>query len=346
MRNLILFVFSCFILLACGKTPEVQTLTGLAQGTTYTIKYWADKSIKATSPSDRLALKSAIDAELARIDQLMSNYRDDSVIEQFNQQKIANKPFVLEAEILEVLRIADEVYQKSNHCYDPTINPLFRLWGFKDGQLNIPNSEQVQAVLKNLGFDQMTRTATQITKHNTEVTIDLSAIGQGYAIAKIAQQLEERGVVNYLVEIGGEMLVAGTKPKAEQWRVGVERPIPDSQKIHEVITLTGKRPTAVMTSGTYRHYYDDKGRQYSHILDPRSGRPVSHNSVAVTVLLENPTYADAWSTALLCLGSHDGLVVANQYQIPAIFYDLEQGKLQRWESQSVKAQSPYWQTSP
>lgn len=346
MRNLIFCVFSCFILLACDKTPEVQTLTGLAQGTTYTIKYWADDSVKVTGPEERLALKTAIDNELARIDYLMSNYRDDSVIERFNQQKIANKAFALETEILNVLRVSEEVYQKSNHCYDPTINPLFRLWGFKAGQLSIPDSEQLQAVVENIGFDQMTRTATHITKHNTEVTIDLSAIGQGYAIAKVAQQLTDKGIVNYLVEIGGEMLISGTKPKDEKWRVGVERPIPESQKIHEVITLSGKRPTAVMTSGTYRHYYDDKGRQYSHILDPRSGRPVSHNSVAVTVLLEDPTYADAWSTALLCLGSDEGLIVANQYEIPAIYYDLDKGSVQRLESQSVKAQSVYWQTSP
>lgn len=343
MRNFILVALSTVFLLACERTsesPSIQTISGAAQGTTYSIKYWLEDGDKS---ADSQALKQAIDTELARIDKQMSNYRNDSVIEQFNQQKIANQALPLSKEILDVLKISAEVHEKSLGCYEPTIKPLFKIWGFKKDKLFIPSDEQIQTTLQSIGFKHLQRGQTTVTKQIPEVTIDLSAIGQGYAVSQIANLLEAKGIKNYLAEIGGEMLVAGNKPKAEQWRVGVERPVPNSQKINEVITISGQRPVAVMTSGTYRHYFDDNGVRYSHILDPRTGKPVSHESVAVTVLLDNATYADAWSTALLCLGSDAGLKVANQHHIPAIFYDMQAGeKLIRKESQSVQTEKAYW----
>lgn len=345
MRHFILLALSSVFLLACDRPIEMQTITGAAQGTTYSVKYWSDKD--ADTAEERALLQQAVDAELARIDKQMSNYRDDSVIEQFNQQKVANQPLPLSKEILDVLNISAEVHEKSLGCYEPTIKPLFKIWGFKKDKLYIPTDEQIRTTLQSIGFKHLQRGSAAITKRIPEVTVDLSAIGQGYAVQQIAKLLEAKGITNYLAEIGGEMLVSGTKPKAEQWRVGVERPVPDSQKVNEVITVSGKRPVAIMTSGTYRHYFDENGVRYSHILDPRSGKPVAHDSVAVTVLLDNATYADAWSTALLCLGSEAGLAVANQHHIPAVFYDMKADeKLTRTESQSVQTEKAYWTATP
>ncbi len=332
-------IFSLLMLTACEQQPKLQTLTGYAQGTTYSVKFWTAKK------TDNAALKQTIDGELARIDKLMSNYRDDSVIEKFNQNQTVNQPITLDKEILNLLQISAEVYEKSEHCYDPTIKPLFQIWGFSKDKLRIPDDTTIGNTLKNIGFNQLQRHSDSITKTRAGQTIDLSAIGQGYAVSQIAKLLEKQNINNYLVEIGGEMLVAGTKPNKEKWRVGVERPTPNSQKINEVITLTGKRPTAIMTSGTYRHYFDENGKQYSHILDPRSGKPVEHNSVAVTVLLDDATYADAWSTALLCLGADKGLSIADKNHIPAIFYTMDGDKLQRLPNKMVEKQSAYWSIS-
>lgn len=334
----ILFFLS-LVVSACDKPPAVQTISGQAQGTTYSVKYWSE------TPIDGTALKQSIDKELAHIDKLMSNYRDDSAIEVFNHNKVAHIPIMVDKEILDLLNIAAEVHEKSKGCYDPTIKPLFQIWGFGDDKLQIPDSKTIANAKNAIGFaDKLLRSDKTITKKNMAVTIDLSAIGQGYAVARIADIVAAEGIANYLVEIGGEMLVAGTKPEAKKWRVGVERPVPDSQQISEVIRLSGKRPTAVMTSGTYRHYFDNDGKRYSHILDPRTGAPVTHNSVAVTVLLDDATYADAWSTALLCLGSREGLPVANANNIPSIFYDIdERRQIIRQNSDSVVTQHPYWQ---
>ncbi len=325
---------------ACGeKKPQLQTIKGAAQGTTYSVKYWQDPA----QGVDKATLTQAINAELARIDRVMSNYRDDSHIATFNQNKVADIPILLEEEILNVLHISAEVHEKSLGCYDPTIGPLFSIWGFKKDQLHIPSPEQIAEKRQAIGFaDKLIREAHSITKKHAETTIDLSAIGQGYAVSRISDILRANGIDNFLTEIGGEMLVSGQKPEGEQWHVGVERPTPNSQQISEVITITGARPTAIMTSGTYRHYFDDNGKRYSHILDPRTGKPVEHNSVAVTVLLPDATYADAWSTALLCLGSQAGLAVANEHHIPAVFYDVDGEQLIRSDSQSVATQSAYW----
>ncbi len=344
MRHTLFTLFSCLFLLACEHSPEVQTLTGYAQGTTYSVKFWQSNQNDGTkSTESNIMLKQSIDQELARIDKVMSNYRDDSLIEQFNQKKVVDQAIPLDKEILDLLKISNTVYKASKHCYDPTIKPLFQIWGFSDDKLQIPNQTQINQVKQAIGFDKLKRDKNGITKTHKQLTVDLSAIGQGYAVAKIADILKQHKINNFLVEIGGEMLVSGEKPNQKKWRVGIERPIPNSQKVSEVITLTGKRPTAIMTSGTYRHYFDDKGKKYSHILDPRTGKPVTHDSVAVTVMLDNATHADAWSTALLCLGSQEGLKVANEQHIPAIFYDLQGKTIKRQESQSIKDEKNFWQ---
>ncbi len=338
MRVFIFAVSALLFLLACQRPPDIQILSGYAQGTTYTVKYWTvDKVI------DKPMLQTAIDQELARIDQLISNYRDDSNIAVFNHNKVANIPILLDKEILALLDMAATVHRQSLGCYDPTIGPLFALWGFDIDKLHIPEADQIDETLASIGFaDKLLRQGQTLSKQHPQTTVDLSAIGQGYAVGKIAAILQQHGISNYLVEIGGEMLVAGSKPEQQPWKVGVERPVPNSQKISEVITLSGSQATAIMTSGTYRHFFDASGKRYSHILDPRSGRPIAHNSVAVTVLLPDATLADAWSTALLCLGSEAGLPVANDNAIPAIFYDMDGQQLKRLPSAAVTEQAAHW----
>ncbi len=324
---LFLAFFLSFFFAGCEKPPAIQVINGAAQGTTYSVKYWLNND----NDIDSTVLKQLVDKELARIDKLISNYRDDSVIEAFNQNHTANIPITLDKEILDLLTISADVHNKSKGCYDPTIKPLFQIWGFSDDKLHIPDDKAIALAKQSIGFaDKLLRDNNSMTKKVPTVTIDFSAIGQGYAVMKVADLLTRQGIQHYLVEIGGEMLVAGTKPENKPWRVGVEQPVPN-------------QGTAIMTSGTYRHYFDDNGTRYSHILDPRTGKPVTHDSVAVTVLLDNAAYADAWSTALLCLGSQTGLEVANDNAIPAIFYDMDDNQqLIRHTSDAVAKQHKNW----
>jgi thiamine biosynthesis lipoprotein len=139
--------------------------------------------------------------------------------------------------------------------------------------------------------------------------------------------LEQQGITDYLVEVGGELQVRGKKPGQQAWKVAVEKPLPDNQQLQKIITVLQDEPLAVMTSGTYRHYFDAQGQRFSHVLDARVGAPVRHQTVSTTVLIEDATLGDGWSTAFLCLGSQQGLAVANQLGLKVMFIDQQGDQL-------------------
>lgn len=318
-------VLLLIILTACAE-PSVQKFEGFAQGTTYHISYWTD------APIDPQAVKVGVEKEFAVIDQLLSNYRPDSVIEQFNQAENTNSQLV-GPEIVALVKIAQTVSAASQGCYDLTIKPLFELWGFRGDTLTIPTESAIKNTLKKVGMAKLEVIDSEhLRKQQADLKVDLSSIAQGYSVQKISAVLERFGIKHYLVEIGGELKTLGTRPDHNAWRIAVERPLPNSQALQKIISLPKDAPAAVMTSGTYRHYFDANGQRYSHILDARLGVPVLHNLVSVTVIHPDPTVADAWSTALLCLGQAEGLKIANAEKLAALF--IRQDKDQLLEAKS------------
>lgn len=307
-------VLFCGFLIGCSPTPpQTQKLEGMVQGTTYHISYWSNQ------PVENQVIEAAIQTTFEDIDKKLSNYRSDSVIETFNANQSIESQEVGN-EIIGLVRLAQSVHQLSNGCFDLTVKPLFDLWGFKGETLTIPSSEALQQTLAQVGMNKIEiADDSHLLKKQADVRVDLSAVGQGYTVGKISEALEQQGITNYLVEIGGELKTNGHKPDGLAWRVAVEKPLPGERKIHKVVTMPKDAPMSVMASGTYRHYYEHNGQRYSHILDARTGKPVTHDLVAVTVLHENSTLADAWSTTLLCLGQQDGIKLANAEKINAIF---------------------------
>ncbi|MGR8942170.1 MAG: FAD:protein FMN transferase, partial [Gammaproteobacteria bacterium] len=292
-------------LAACSKQPTLQQLKGFAQGTSYHISYWS------AAPADAQAVKKDIESEFATIDRLLSNYRPDSLIETFNRAASPEKQAV-GPEIVQLVRIAETVHKASQGCYDLTIKPLFTLWGFNGETPTIPDGKAIADTLKQIGMRKLTVVdATHLQKMQADLQVDLSSIAQGYSVESISRVLEKHGVTDYMVEIGGELKTRGHKPDQSTWRIAVEKPLPGEHKLHKILAMPKDAPLAIMTSGTYRHYFDNEGRRYSHILDARTGRPVTHDLVAVTVANADPVVADAWSTALLCLGQEQGLKTAN-----------------------------------
>ncbi|WP_308367118.1 MULTISPECIES: FAD:protein FMN transferase [unclassified Microbulbifer] len=306
----------------CGRAEKIQKFAGPAQGTTYHISYWSRE------PVDPAQLQRAVSERLEQIDEGMSGYRADSTIEQFNVQS-TTEPYWVGEEIAALVEQARRVNRASSGCYDLTIKPLFELWGFSDNRFTPPGPQKLQDTMASVGMDKLeTVDGERLRKVVPALRVDLSSIAQGFSVARIAAVLEQYGISDYLVEIGGELLTRGRKPGNKPWRVAVERPLPQERSVAKIVTIDRAEPLAVMTSGTYRHFFDREGRRYSHILDARTGRPVEHNTVSVTVFFPDAAAADAWSTALLCLGSEAGLVAANRHQIPALFIDQENGQLQ------------------
>jgi len=331
LRNPSYCFISCLFLmmLASCAEPTIQKLEGSAQGTTYHISYWPE------SPVDTKAIKADIENEFAVIDKLLSNYRPDSTIEIFNNLENTESQEV-GSEIVSLVKTAQVVNQASQGCYDLTIKPLFDLWGFKGDTLTIPKDSTILVTLKQIGMAKLEVVDdTHLRKKQANLKVDLSSIAQGYSVERISKVLEQKGISNYLVEIGGELKTNGHKPGLQPWRIAVERPLPEERTMHKVVTMPKDSPMAVMTSGTYRHYFDDHGQRYSHILDARTGRPVNHNLVSATVLISDPTVADAWSTALLCLGPKEGLIAANTAKIPVLFIELQGSDLTESRSEAL-----------
>lgn len=306
------------ILTACDQPKTVQKFEGYTQGTTYHVSFWStQKNV------DAIPLQQAVDAELKRIDAQISNYRDDSVIEKFNAAN-STEPQEVSAEIVELIARTRIVSEASRGCYDLTIKPLFDLWGFKGETLTPPSPATLKTALSQVGFGNLDiPDATHLRKKIPNLKVDLSSVGQGYSVGQIARIFDAQGIDNYLVEIGGELQTRGKKPDNSAWRVALEKPLSSERSMHKIITIDSTQPLAITTSGTYRHFFDDKGKRYSHILDAKTGEPINHETVSVTVFDNDATTAEIWDTALLCLGREAGIEVANQVGIAALFIEQQ-----------------------
>lgn len=313
-----ILVVSVLALAACEPEKVVQKFEGNTQGTTYHVSFWsADKNI------DTIELHKSVDAELERLDKQLSNYRTDSVIEQFNAST-STQPQEVSAEIVDLIEKTQAVSKATQGCYDLTIKPLFDLWGFQGESLTLPEPLALTQTLLQVGFPKLEIVdSTHLRKKNPTLKVDMSSIGQGYSVSKVAEILENQGATNYLVEIGGELQTRGKKPDGSSWRVALEKPLPDSRSMHKVISINQTEPFAITTAGTYRHFFDEKGRRYSHILNAKSGEPITHNTVSVTVFDKSATTAELWDTALLCVGRETGIEIANQAGIAALFIEQD-----------------------
>ncbi|MBU1618233.1 MAG: FAD:protein FMN transferase [Gammaproteobacteria bacterium] len=303
-------------LTACSQPDPIQRISGPAQGSSFTVSFWTEQG------TDKSALEKQLKDELDRIDLLMSNYRPDSVIEAFNAQQSQDLMEVGE-ELVLMVDIAKQISAYSEGCYDLTVKPYFELWGFRGDKLTKPSAEQIQTLKQTIGLDKVSSDGSRLVKHSPGLRVDVSSIAQGYTVGQLAKILDKAGIQNYLVEVGGELVSKGKKPEAKAWRVAIEKPLPDSQKLQKIISVQQDEPLSIMTSGTYRHFYDLDGVRYSHVLDARTGTPVTHNTVSTTVLIPDPTWGDAWSTAFLCMGSEQGLKVADELKLPVLFIDQQ-----------------------
>lgn len=316
LKNLSVFAFLFVGLTACSQPDPIQRISGPAQGSTFTVSFWSEQEL------DKTSLETQLKDELDRIDLLMSNYRPDSVIEAFNAQQ-SQEPIEVGEELVQLVEIARQVSVHSEGCYDLTVKPYFELWGFRGDKLTKPSTEQIQALKQSIGLDKVSSKEGSLTKLEPALRVDVSSIAQGYTVGQLAKILDKAGIQNYLVEVGGELVSKGKKPEAKAWRVAIEKPLPDSQKLQKIISVQQSEPLSIMTSGTYRHFYDQDGVRYSHVLDARTGTPVTHDTVSTTILIPDPTWGDAWSTAFLCMGSEQGLKVADELKLPVLFIDQQ-----------------------
>ena len=306
---LLLTVSACLF----GKEPDVLRLSGETMGTTFNITAIGDDL-------DEAALGQAVQETLAQVNAKMSNWDPNSEVSTFSASG-STDPMQVSDEFAFVIEAANEVHEKSGGTFDVTLGPLIELWGFgpRKPEDPIPADDEIATALGQVGQARLLdldRGAGTLAKSEAGVGINLSAIAKGYGIDAVAAQLREAGIENYMVEIGGDLVTMGENDKGESWRIGIEKPETGAQSIQLIVPLDN---LGMATSGDYKNFFEQDGVRYSHIIDPTTGRPITHRTTSVTVLAENAMMADAWATAMLALGQEKGLELAEKHKLAVFF---------------------------
>lgn len=310
---LLLAVFVVTPLNSALAGEKLVAIEGHTMGTTYHIKWVADDS-----ESDQQAshVKAEVDQLLVDINQAMSTYIKDSELSLFNQQPAGTEQQV-SSSLYELLVKAQRISDSSAGAYDVTVGPLINLWGFGPNKkvIKAPSDEAIAKVRERVGYAHLKLLGNNTIRKDADLYIDLSSIAKGYAVDKVAGLIAAAGYRAYLVEIGGELVTKGAKPKNEPWRIAIESPT-QGRVIQRIVQVND---TAVATSGDYRIYFEENGVRYSHIIDTKTGKPITHTLASVTVLADNCAQADALATSFLAMGLEKSYEYAINNGIQAFF---------------------------
>ena len=279
---------------------------------------WSIKLVEEMATSEFDALIKQLNAELQRVEQLMSTYIKISEVSRFNDSRSTDWQAVSQ-DLAEVVATAQQVSALSSGAFDITVAPLVRLWGFSGKEIKtLPSPQEIAKARKQVGYRHLffRKNPPALRKDIPELSIDLSAIAKGYAVDRAVGILQSKALRNYLIEVGGELRASGHNKHLQVWRIGVEKPVPGWREVMREVQLGD---IGIATSGDYRNFIEVSGKKYSHEIDPRSGLPLTYRGGSVTVIAPLAMQADAWATGLFVMGEEQGMVVARQQGL-AVYY--------------------------
>lgn len=270
-------------------TATLRVAEGPIFGTFYHIKY------EASEPLD-----SAILNELRAVDNSLSTFNQLSTISRIN----SNRSQRTDAMLYDIVQRAQAVSEATDGAFDITVMPLVNAWGFGFRKGIFPDSAQVDSLRRLVGFRRISLGADSLLrKSDPRMMIDCAAIAKGYGVDRVAKVLRDHGVRNFMVEIGGEVVVKGRNPEGHPWQIGVSKPVEGNKLGHGDLQLVlSLENCALATSGNYRNFYVRDGKKYAHTIDPRTGRPVQHSLLSATVAAPTCATADAYATAFMVMG--------------------------------------------
>jgi len=305
----ILFTAYCLLftvgLVSCTQ-KEYRQNTNFVFGTIYNITYQSSED-----------LQQEIEAELMKVDGEFSMFNPQSTVARLNSgdSTVERSPM-----FNEIYQLAQTVSKETDGAFDITVAPLVNAWGFGFKHESLPTPEQVDSLM-------------QIRNQ-----MDFSAIAKGYGCDVVARLLESHGIRNYMIEIGGEVVLKGMNAKGENWRIGISKPVDDSLNVdNEIQAVLSITDCAMATSGNYRNFYYQGGRKYAHTIDPRTGYPVRHSLLSATVLADNCATADAYATSFMVLGLEGAKAVLQRHPelMAYLIYTDKQGNLAVWSSPAL-----------
>ncbi len=317
------------------KENTVFHLQGVTMGVVkYNIKY-IDKHKRNLQPE--------IDTMLKYFNESLSTYIPTSDISRFNALDKENEKFVWKSyHFYRVLFATKKIFEQSGGAFDPTVAPLVEAWGFgrkkrKEGFV-LPDSNKILALKKLVGFDKIQFDENNVSKTNKDVNLDFGGIAGGYAVDIVTEILEKRGIHNYMVEIGGELLAKGKNPENQLWKLAITNPrykLPNEKRIFAVIEVQDR---AMNTSGNYENFYENKGKKYAHTINPQTGFPENNSLLSATIFAKDCMTADGYATACMVMGKEKSIAFLNKHKELGAYliYANAEGKLETYITKDIK----------
>ncbi|MDD4055304.1 MAG: FAD:protein FMN transferase [Bacteroides sp.] len=287
--SLLILVTVLILFKSNQKASQYQSIDGLIFGTVYHITYQSQDELKST-----------IDSLLKEFNHSLSPFDSTSIIAKINK----NEEVELDDYFITVFNRSEEISDLTEGAFDITVSPFVNAWGFGFKKEQFPDSATIDSLLQFTGYKKVKLLNNKkIVREDSRITLNASAIAKGYAVDVIAHFFEMRGIKNYMVEIGGEIVAKGLNAKGDKWRIGINRPREDSiaskSELQLILELSNH---AIATSGNYRNYYYRDGIRYAHTIDPRTGYPVQHEILSTTILAPDCMTADAIATSCMVIG--------------------------------------------
>ena len=280
-------------ILILSEEPPFRTNEGFVFGTIYKVTYQHDDDLQAE-----------IEQCMQAVDDALSPFNHHSIISAINQ----NRDTTLNEAFTTVFNLAQAVSDETNGDFDITVAPLVNAWGFGFRHADEVNKAMIDSILQFVGYQKVHLKQSTIRKDDPRTMLDCSSIAKGYGVDEVARLLASKGIKNYMVDIGGEVVVRGKNAKMNTWRIGINKPTDDSLNISQGLqTILQISNVGMATSGNYRRFYYKDGKRYAHTIDPHTGYPVQKDVLSATVIARDCATADAYATAFMVMGKEKAL---------------------------------------
>lgn len=319
----------------CDRQPESTSLVleGKTMGT-----YWR-VSLAGVDSEREAELKQAIQQQLDADDRELSTWKKDSALSIFNQSR-SQQPQAVSENMADIITLALRIGKKTDGAMDITVGPLVNLWGFgPDKQpVKTPTQAQIDAARALTGLQHLkviqSGEGQWLQKDLPAIYVDLSTVGEGFATDHLARLMEQQGINNYLVSVGGAVLTRGRNAEGKPWRVAIQKPTDKENAVEAIVDLQGH---GISTSGSYRNYYELDGKRISHVIDPMTGRPIEHKLVSATVIATTALEADGWDTGLMVLGTEKAKQLAMREKLAVYLITRQDDGFSTWMSPQFEA---------
>lgn len=317
----LVLAFACALLTSCEREPVDGTarITGATMGTTYELKLVPADPKQPLETEQIKKITAQAEELLVRINQQMSTYDPNSELSRFNSNPSTDW-IAVSPELYTVVAEGRRISELTQGAYDITVGPLVNLWGFGPDPRHdqAPSDAAILQARDRVGYWhlQLNPSPPLLKKDRPDLYVDLSSLAKGYAVDRLAELLEANGIQNYLVAIAGDLRAKGHNGHGQLWTVAIEQPTPEQRAVQRLIQISDR---SVSTAGDYRNYFEQNGRRYSHIIDPRTGRPVLQTLASVTVISRLSMEADVIDTALMAAGAEEGFQLATEHDLAAFF---------------------------